>query len=108
MAGKSGLNVTKDEALPAFQARFDSEFLAPMLAEFGPDQVHDWCRAFGSRGVYRIIGPGVPENDESLAPAAGLAAAAGRRRVSNCAPVGAGPGLTAMALHLIRRRVGRS
>ena len=47
MAGKSGLNVTKAEALPAFQARFDSPMLAPMLAEFGPDQVQDWCRALG-------------------------------------------------------------
>ena len=47
MAGKSGLNVTKDEELPAFQARYDSDFLAPMLAEFGPDQVQDWCRDLG-------------------------------------------------------------
>lgn len=47
MAGKSGLNVTKDEALPAFQGRFDSDFLAPMLAEFGPVQVQDWCRDLG-------------------------------------------------------------
>jgi len=47
MAGKSGLNVTKDEALPAFQGRFDSDYLAPMLAEFGPVQVQDWCRDLG-------------------------------------------------------------
>ena len=47
MAGKSGLNVTKDEPLPAFQARYDSDFLAPMLAEFGPVQVQDWCRGLG-------------------------------------------------------------
>ena len=47
MAGKSGLNVTKAEALPAFQARFDSPWLAPMLAAFGPDAVQDWCRALG-------------------------------------------------------------
>ena len=47
MAGKSGLNVTKDEPLPAFQARYDSDFLTPMLAEFGPDQVQDWCRELG-------------------------------------------------------------
>ncbi len=47
MAGKSGLNVTKDEALAAFQGRYDSSFLAPMLAEFGPVQVQDWCRDLG-------------------------------------------------------------
>ena len=47
MAGKSGLNVTKAEALPAFQARFGGDWLAPMLAAFGPDQVQDWCRALG-------------------------------------------------------------
>lgn len=47
MAGKSGLNVTKDEALPAFQGRFDSDFLAPMLAEFGPAEVQHWCRDLG-------------------------------------------------------------
>lgn len=47
MAGKSGLNVTKDETLAAFQGRFDSDYLAPMLAEFGPVQVRDWCRDLG-------------------------------------------------------------
>jgi uncharacterized flavoprotein (TIGR03862 family) len=48
MAGKSGLNVTKDEPLPAFTAQYDSDWLAPMLAEFGPRQVQDWCRALGA------------------------------------------------------------
>lgn len=47
MAGKSGLNLTKDEPLPAFAAQYDSDWLAPMLAAFGPDQVRDWCRALG-------------------------------------------------------------
>ena len=47
MAGKSGLNVTKAEALPAFQAKFHGDWLAPMLADFGPDRVQDWCRALG-------------------------------------------------------------
>lgn len=47
MAGKSGLNVTKAEDLAVFQARFDNPMLAPMLAEFGPDAVQDWCRALG-------------------------------------------------------------
>ena len=47
MAGKSGLNVTKAEAEGAFAAAYDSDWLAPMLAEFGPDAVQDWCRALG-------------------------------------------------------------
>jgi uncharacterized flavoprotein (TIGR03862 family) len=47
MAGKTGLNVTKDEPLPAFQARFGGDFLTPMLAEFGPVEVQDWCRGLG-------------------------------------------------------------
>ena len=47
MAGKSGLNVTKDEALATLQGRYDSPWLAPMLAEFGPVQVQDWCRDLG-------------------------------------------------------------
>ena len=47
MAGKSGLNVTKDEAVLAFSARFGGDWLAPMLAEFGPVQVQDWCRGLG-------------------------------------------------------------
>jgi uncharacterized flavoprotein (TIGR03862 family) len=47
MAGKSGLNVTKAEAEGAFAAAYDSDWLAPMLAEFGPDAVQHWCRALG-------------------------------------------------------------
>ena len=47
MAGKSGLNVTKDEPLADFTAQFDSDWLSPMLAAFGPDQVQAWCRDLG-------------------------------------------------------------
>ncbi|MCB6179408.1 TIGR03862 family flavoprotein [Rhodobacter sp. Har01] len=47
MAGKSGLNVTRDEALEGFIARYDAGWLAPMLAEFGPVEVRDWCRGLG-------------------------------------------------------------
>lgn len=47
MAGKSGLNVTKAEPLPAFAAHYDAAWLAPMLAAFGPDQVQEFCRALG-------------------------------------------------------------
>jgi uncharacterized flavoprotein (TIGR03862 family) len=44
MAGKSGLNVTKDEALEAFLSHYDAPQLRPMLTAFGPPQVQDWCR----------------------------------------------------------------
>ena len=47
MAGKSGLNITKAEAEGPFLAAYDAPWLAPMLAEFGPGAVADWCRALG-------------------------------------------------------------
>lgn len=47
MAGKSGLNVTKDEELDAFAAHYDTPHLRPMLAAFGPREVRIWCRALG-------------------------------------------------------------
>lgn len=49
MAGKSGLNITKDEALEAFVAAFAEAgpVLRPALAGFGPDAVQDWARGLG-------------------------------------------------------------
>lgn len=47
MAGKSGLNVTKDEAWETFVVRYDCPHLRPILQDFGPEQVQDWCRALG-------------------------------------------------------------
>ncbi|MFZ1347204.1 MAG: NAD(P)/FAD-dependent oxidoreductase, partial [Tabrizicola sp.] len=47
MAGKSGLNVTKDEPWETFVTRYDSPQLCPILQEFGPQEVQDWCRALG-------------------------------------------------------------
>lgn len=47
MAGKSGLNLTKDEPPAAFAARFDADWLAPVLAGFGPAEVMDWARGLG-------------------------------------------------------------
>jgi uncharacterized flavoprotein (TIGR03862 family) len=47
MAGKSGLNVTKDEPLPDFLARYDALEFWPMLEAFGPQAVKDWCRGLG-------------------------------------------------------------
>ena len=47
MAGKSGLNVTKDEEPEAFAAHYDTPHLRPMLSAFGPREVRIWCRALG-------------------------------------------------------------
>ncbi|MDZ4069259.1 MAG: NAD(P)/FAD-dependent oxidoreductase, partial [Tabrizicola sp.] len=47
MAGKSGLNVTKDEAEESFVSRYDTPHLRPILADFGPQDVQDWCRSLG-------------------------------------------------------------
>ncbi|MFM7333003.1 MAG: TIGR03862 family flavoprotein [Tabrizicola sp.] len=47
MAGKSGLNVTKDEPWETFVSRYDAPQLPPILEEFGPAEVQDWCRALG-------------------------------------------------------------
>ncbi len=47
MAGKSGLNITKDQDFSAFIKTYDCPALAPMLTEFGPTQVMDWCRGLG-------------------------------------------------------------
>ncbi|MDR5653607.1 TIGR03862 family flavoprotein [Ruixingdingia sedimenti] len=49
MAGKSGLNLTRDEPPPVFTAAYAEAagWLAPMLAEFGPAQVMDWARGLG-------------------------------------------------------------
>ncbi|MCV2881971.1 TIGR03862 family flavoprotein [Actibacterium sp. XHP0104] len=49
MAGKSGLNLTKDEPLPNFVAAYGPEgsHLRPMLTAFGPEQVRDWARGLG-------------------------------------------------------------
>lgn len=49
MAGKSGLNLTKDEPFAPFLAAYGdaASDLRPMLMEFGPDQVQDWARGLG-------------------------------------------------------------
>ncbi|MDX5358657.1 MAG: TIGR03862 family flavoprotein [Rhodobacterales bacterium] len=69
MAGKSGLNLTRDEPLPAFTARYPqgADWLAPMLAVFGPAQVQDWARGLeqevftGSTGrVFPVVMKGSP------------------------------------------------
>lgn len=48
MAGKSGLNFTKDQPFAPFLAAYDCpERLRPMLAAFGPEEVQAFCRGLG-------------------------------------------------------------
>ena len=47
MAGKSGLNITKDQEIGAFIAAYRCPELAPMLRDFGPEAVMGWCRELG-------------------------------------------------------------
>lgn len=47
MAGKSGLNVTRDEPAASFATRFDADWLAPMLGAFGPAEVRAFCEGLG-------------------------------------------------------------
>ena len=49
MAGKSGLNLTKDEPFERFMAAYDeaSEWLRPALEAFGPREVVAWAEGLG-------------------------------------------------------------
>lgn len=47
MAGKSGLNLTKDEEAARFRAVFRAPWLDPALAAFGPERAMDWARGLG-------------------------------------------------------------
>lgn len=47
MAGKSGLNLTRDEPLPAFLSAYGCDWLEAIVADFGPDQVQDFARGLG-------------------------------------------------------------
>ncbi|MEQ9693036.1 TIGR03862 family flavoprotein [Shimia sp. SDUM112013] len=49
MAGKSGLNLTKDEPFPQFLAQYEeaASFLQPMLQAFGPRDVVTWAESLG-------------------------------------------------------------
>jgi hypothetical protein len=49
MAGKSGLNLTKDEPFEQFLAAYSeaAPLLRPALEAFGPTEVQEWARALG-------------------------------------------------------------
>lgn len=45
MAGKSGLNITKDEPIERFIAHYDPSWIQNTVRDFGPDDVCEWARA---------------------------------------------------------------
>ncbi len=47
MAGKSGLNLTMDEAADQFAARISAPWLRPIVEAFGPEAVKSWTRDLG-------------------------------------------------------------
>ena len=47
MAGKSGLNITRDEDPALFLSRYDAPQLAPMIEAFGPVDVMEFARGLG-------------------------------------------------------------
>ena len=47
MAGKSGLNLTKDTDFEGMMVAVGCERLAPMLLAFGPADVRDWAEGLG-------------------------------------------------------------
>jgi uncharacterized flavoprotein (TIGR03862 family) len=48
MAGKTGLNLTRDEPLEEFLGRYgDRPLLRKIVADFGPVEVQDWARDLG-------------------------------------------------------------
>ena len=47
MAGKSGLNLTKEQNFQVFSKTYGSAPMERVLRDFGPSQVMDWCRGLG-------------------------------------------------------------
>jgi uncharacterized flavoprotein (TIGR03862 family) len=48
LAGRGGLNITHSEPIDEFVRRYDARgWVAPVLAEFGPDDLRTWCASLG-------------------------------------------------------------
>jgi hypothetical protein len=49
MAGRGGLNITHSEPMEKFLSRYGdaAEFLRPALEQFTPQDLRDWCSAYG-------------------------------------------------------------
>ena len=78
MAGKSGLNLTKAEAIDPFLAAFTDArtALTPILNAFDNQAVQDWAAGLGQELFTGSTGRVFPHRDEGIAAFAGLACAA--------------------------------
>ena len=94
MAGKSGLNLTKDEPPEPFSATYGSaaERLRPMVEAFGADAMPRLGRGLGQEVFTGQFRPGLSRGDEGLAASAGMAWTARRGDGVAFGPAGAGPG----------------
>ncbi len=63
MAGKSGLNLTKNEAYGPFMAVYGKarSWMVPMLEEFNPSEVQDWAEGLGQKVFTGSSGRVFPE-----------------------------------------------
>lgn len=64
MAGRGGLNLTHSEELSAFIGRYGaaSGRLAPMITDFSPAMLRDWCAALGQKTFVGSSGRVFPES----------------------------------------------
>ena len=84
MAGRGGLNLTHNEDMPAFLARYGTakEKLQDAIEAFPPSKLRAWADELGAETFVGSSGPRIPEGDEGLATVARLAAQARCRRRS--------------------------
>ena len=77
MAGKSGLNLTKDEPFDALLPNyFDAaEPLRKIVQGFDAQAVQAWGARVGTGSFHRVDGSGFPQSDESIAVAARMVGA---------------------------------
>lgn len=64
MAGRGGLNLTHSEDVTKFVARYDAaqKHLEPMIAEFTPQNLRDWCDGLGQKTFVGSSGRIFPES----------------------------------------------
>ena len=92
LAGRGGLNLTHAEPLPVFLSRYGAArgWLEPIIAGFPPEAVIAWCHGLDQPTFTGSSARVFPNRDESIATAAGVAAASEppRRGGSDQAPLG--------------------
>ncbi len=91
MAGKSGLNLTKDEDTAAFIKNYDAiEPLRPIAGRVRPHRGDHLCAGLGPRGLHRQHWTGVSQSDESFSTAARMVGAFGKLGCHAFAPASMG------------------